>query len=97
MKNIPAEGKIPEPGKLLWYLQKKSLMERCVDSTRDVTFCHCCIWIFSYEDVMYAVDIRHKRSFDRSATRLELIIFRILKNSNIYNFYKTAKYVRFPS
>jgi len=27
-------------------------MRRCVDGTRDVTYCRCCTWMFSYADII---------------------------------------------
>ena len=48
-------------------------MQRCVESTRAVTYCHCCTWIFSYAGIICAVPIRRKRSLDRSDSKLEFM------------------------
>ena len=46
-------------------------MRRCVDGTRDVTYCRCCAWMFSYAGIICAIHIRRKRSVDRSVKRLD--------------------------
>jgi len=49
-------------------------MHRCVDGTRDVTYCHCCAWIFSYAGFICAIHIRRKRSIDRSVKRPDFMV-----------------------
>jgi hypothetical protein len=61
---------MPEPGNLLLIC---SLIYRCVNGTRDVTCCHWCTWIFSYEGIIWEVPLRRRRSFVGSVTRLEFM------------------------
>jgi hypothetical protein len=49
-------------------------MHRCVDGTRDVTYCRYCACMFSYASIICAIHIRRKRSFDRSVKRLEFMV-----------------------
>lgn len=46
-------------------------MHRCVDGTKDVTYCRCYAWMFTY---ICAIHIRRKRAVDRSVTRLEVMV-----------------------
>lgn len=57
-------------------------MQRCVDATRDVAYCHCCAWIFSCADIICAVDIRRKGSLDSTVTRLEFMVSLRRKDEN---------------
>jgi hypothetical protein len=53
--------------------RKRSVMQRCVDGARDVTYCFCCTRMFIYADIIRADGTHRKRYFDRSLTMLEFM------------------------
>jgi len=70
---FPLRGKFRNQENCFGICRKRSLVQRCADGTKSVTYCHSCTRMYSHAGIVCAVDIRRTRSFDRSVTMLEFM------------------------